>query len=131
MKYIFLALMLNSVFLHAATGIQQTQEAICSDQNSICLDGTIEFDSLTGKVVYSGNVRNAKRAGEVRAILSGKSILNGDFTFLTRSLRFIVSGIESQKITIELQFKKSIGKTDMIWTLANVLYLDEIIKIPR
>ena len=114
--------------MHAATELQPTTEVTCSDLNSICLDGTLRFNSSSGKITYNGEVKSANRAGEVRVIFSGKSNLNGNSNFIMRAIRFKVSGMELQKITIELPFRRAIGKTDMVWELTNVLYLDEIVK---
>jgi len=97
MKYIILVLMLNSAFLHAATEFQSTKEVTCSVLNSICLDGNLSFSSSSGKINYNGEVKRANRAGEVRVIFSGKSNLNGDSTFIMRSIRFKVSGIKSHQ----------------------------------
>jgi len=128
MKIKFWILMLNSVFLHSAIALEPVKEVECSKANSICLEGTIDFNSSTGRIIYSGSVKSVDRPGEVKIWLSGTSNINGNRSYIGHSLRFNVTGLATQKLIVESMNKSSIGKTDMAWTLSHISYLDEIVK---
>jgi len=124
MKYVLFFLLLPSLFCQA--NIQTIPvKKVCSKMQTVCVKGTLLFNSNKGNISFSGEVVSAQRASTLQIGVWGDYQNKGNRTMTGSRFDIEINGHSQQIITATKFNKISVGKNGMNWKVDYIGYKNE------